>query len=144
MSDFVLDQFLPYQLAVLAARVSRDFSRVYKARYDIGVAEWRVVAHLSQTAEPVSVREICARVDMEKSKVSRAATRLQTRGFVDKVVSPADKRLVDLSLTPKGQAMIDDLAPLARQFEQDLLRQLGDGGAAFRQTIASLLGAPAH
>ena len=37
--------------------------------------EWRVIANLTQK-EAVSVRDIFERVDMDKSKVSRAASRL--------------------------------------------------------------------
>ena len=139
MTGFVLDDFLPYQLAVLASRTSREFSTIYRERYGIGVAEWRVVAHLSQTDEPVSVREICAQVQLEKSKVSRAASRLQARGFLHKVTNEQDRRLVELSLTDKGRAMIDDLAPVAREFHAELLKRAGDLGEPFQQGIDRLL-----
>ena len=32
MADFDLDTFLPYQLAVAAARVSREFAAIYRDR----------------------------------------------------------------------------------------------------------------
>jgi DNA-binding MarR family transcriptional regulator len=92
---------LPYRVAVTAGRLSREFSRVYQERFGLSRAEWRVMAHLSQEAE-VSVREIHARVDMDKSKVSRAATRLEEAGIVTKRISDHDRRLVVLALTDKG------------------------------------------
>jgi DNA-binding MarR family transcriptional regulator len=143
MSSFDLAAFLPYQLAVLAGRVSRDFSAVYKERYGIGVAEWRVVAHLSQTSQTVSVREICDRVELEKSKVSRAVTRLQTRGWVAKQTNEEDRRLVELKLTEKGQKMIDEMAELATAFEQALMGQLPDQGKTFRAELLAVLEATA-
>ena len=79
LADFVLNDFLPYQLSVLSARISRDFSDLYGERFGISVSEWRIVAHLSQTSGPVSVREIYGRVNMDKSRVSRAAARLEAR-----------------------------------------------------------------
>ncbi len=139
MVQFVLADFLPYQLAVLANRVSAEFSCVYKERYGISIAQWRIVAHLSQTSEPVSVREICARVEMEKSKVSRAVSRLQMRGFVAKSVNPNDRRLVELTLSESGRAMVGELAPLARAFESELLKALAGGGADFRRHVRDLL-----
>lgn len=140
MSKFVLDGFLPYQLSVLAAQISREFSALYKSRFGITRPEWRVIAHLSQTDSPVSVREIFDRVDMDKSKVSRAASRLEASGHILKSVNPADRRLVELRLTCKGRAMVEELEPLARQFEKEVLQRLGRDAEQFRANLAVLLG----
>ena len=135
---FDLDAFLPYQLAVLSVRISRGFSTLYQHKFGISVAEWRVVAHLSQ-AGTVSVREIHERVDMDKSKVSRAASRLEATGYITKTANPEDGRLVALALTAKGRAMIDDLAPLARAYQDSVLAELGPDAPAFRAAIERLL-----
>ena len=135
---FELGAFLPYQLAVLSARISRGFSTLYQQKFGISVAEWRVVAHLSQ-AGTVSVREIHERIDMDKSKVSRAASRLEAAGYITKTANPEDGRLVALALTAKGRAMIDDLAPLARAYQDSVLAELGSDAPAFRAAIERLL-----
>lgn len=139
MRDFVLDDFLPYRLAVLASRVSAEFSTLYKARFGITIPEWRVVAHLSQTPDPVSVREIFDRVGMDKPKVSRAASRLQASGYVEKAPSRTDRRLVELRLTDKGRNLITEMAPIARSFEADVLRRLGPDAEVFRDSVARLI-----
>ena len=138
MSKFDLEGFLPYQLSVVASRISKAFSILYKQKFGISIAEWRVVAHLSQ-AGTVSVREIHERVDMDKSKVSRAAKRLELAGFVSKRADPDDGRLVSLSLTDKGDAMIKELTPLAIQFEQEVIKYLGCDAKTFRNALAKLL-----
>ena len=124
MAPFVLDDFLPYRLVVAAARVSRAFERRYMAEAGITVPEWRVLAHLSQESE-VSVREIEARVDMEKSKVSRAASRLEQAGYITKAVNEVDRRLLALRLTPEGRDLVARLIPVAMQFQDEMLAQLG-------------------
>ena len=138
MTEFVLDRFLPYQLAVAASRTSREFSALYQDRFGIGIAEWRVVAHLSQGG-PVSVREIHERVEMDKSRVSRAAARLETAGYVLKRINTADRRLVELSLTEKGQAMMDEIARMAAAFEASLAERLGPNARAFRASLDTYL-----
>lgn len=140
MTDFNLDEFLPYKLAELSRRVSGGFSRHYRERYGISVAEWRVVAHLSQETA-VSVREIHNRVGMDKPKVSRAATRLEASGYVKKVVNEHDRRLVELSLTPKGRDMIDTLAPIAAAYQEELTSALGEGAEAFVEKVDKLTAA---
>lgn len=137
MTDFNLDDFLPYQLAELSRRVSGRFSRHYRELYGISVAEWRVVAHLSQETA-VSVREIHNRVGMDKPKVSRAATRLEAAGYVKKVVNAHDRRLVELSLTPRGHEMIDTLAPIAAEYQSELQNLLGDGAGDFVERVKAL------
>lgn len=137
MREFDLETFLPYQLAVLSQRVSEGFARHYRDRFGLSVAEWRVVAHLSQE-DAVSVREICRRVNMDKPKVSRAASRLETKGFVRKVENPRDRRLVELSLTEAGRQMVEELAPLAHAYEAELVAALGGDDSAFRTLVARL------
>lgn len=136
MTSFKLDNFLPYQIAVLSSRVSAGFARHYRDTYGISVSEWRVVAHLSQ-ADSVSVREIHKRVDMDKPKVSRAASRLEAAGYVTKTVNPQDRRLVELKLTDKGRDMIEALTPIADAYQAQLEKLLGDPDS-FRSQIAAL------
>ncbi len=138
MTQFDLDHFLPYQIAVLAGRVSREFSTHYQQKFDISIPEWRVIAHLSQ-AGAVSVREIHLKVDMDKSKVSRAATRLEVAGYISKCESKVDRRLVDLELTDKGRAMVEEIMPMADEFQARILAELGDQAEPFRRAIARLL-----
>ena len=138
MSRFDLENFLPYQLAVLSQRVSEGFARHYRDRFGINVAEWRVVAHLGQQ-DAVSVREICRRVNMDKPKVSRAASRLEAAGYVRKETNPSDRRLVKLSLTAAGHAMIAELAPIARAYEEELAALMGvPDFARFRDLVERL------
>jgi DNA-binding MarR family transcriptional regulator len=90
-------------------------------------------------AGPVSVREIQARVDMDKSKVSRAATRLEKSGHITKETNADDRRLLKLALTDKGHALMKELIPLAQKFEQKLSDRLGADNEALREMIAKFV-----
>nr|WP_323781938.1 MarR family winged helix-turn-helix transcriptional regulator [Amylibacter sp.] len=138
MSQFSLDDFLPYQLAVVSSRVSREFSEIYAEHFDMTVPEWRVIVHL-YNAGPVSIREIQARVDMDKSKVSRAASRLEKTGFITKETNTDDRRLLKLALTAEGQKRMQQIIPLANAFESQLVERLGPDMAQFRKTLLNLL-----
>ena len=124
MTSFDLGEFLPYQLAAAAERVSRDFAERYRREFGISVPEWRVLAHLNQ-ADEVSVRDIEGRVAMEKSKVSRAASRLEAAGYVEKRVNELDRRLVSLSLTAKGRDLMTRLIPMALSFQTEMQARIG-------------------
>jgi|TARA_B110001454_G_scaffold109791_1_gene103126 DNA-binding MarR family transcriptional regulator len=138
LSDFILENFLPYQLSLLANRISKDFSKEYISRFKLNNAEWRIIAHLSQENEAISIREIYSKVDLEKSKVSRAVSRLSSREILTKTVNLKDRRLVDLKLTKNGKKIIENMAKVAKDFESEVLIKI-ENPDYFRKIIMSLI-----
>lgn len=138
---FDLAAFLPYRLARLAGAVSAELAEVYGARHGLGLAEWRVLAHLSQE-EAVSVREIHRRVDLEKPRITRAAQRLAAAGLVSRAEGAEDRRLVSLALTEAGRSLMDELIPLALSAEREALAALSPQEAReFGRLVDKLLAA---
>jgi DNA-binding MarR family transcriptional regulator len=138
MDAFDLNDFLPYQLAVAAAHVSRGFAELYRAEFGLSIPEWRVLAHLAQSGT-VSVREIQARVDMDKSKVSRAAARLEAAGLIAKRAHGVDRRLLDMSLTPAGRDLMARIVPIAKAYEARVLARVA-GAGDFRAALRAVMG----
>jgi len=138
LSTFDLSAFLPYQLAVASSRVSRDFADLYRGEFGLSIPEWRVLAHLAQSGA-VSVREIHARVDMDKSKVSRAAARLEASGLIEKREHATDRRLLDMSLTAAGRELVARILPIALAYQEDVLARLGPDAEPFRRALQTLL-----
>ncbi len=138
LPDFDLSRFMPYRLAVAAQRTSEELARQYRDRFGISIPEWRVLVHLA-TAEDVSVRDIEARVAMEKSKVSRAATRLEAQGYVTKTQHQGDRRLVRLKLTPRGRKLMAELLPLAQAYQDEIEARLGAAFAHLESGLTALL-----
>ncbi len=136
--SFDLSAFLPYQLAVVASRASKAFAALYRRETGLSIPEWRVLAHLAQS-DAVSVREIYARVDMDKTKVSRAATRLEAAGLIEKRENPDDRRLIDMRMTARGRELFSRIEPIAARFQDDLLARLGAEAPAFRRSLVRLM-----
>ena len=132
-----LDRFLPYRAARLATALSRGLAAQYEARYQISVAEWRVLVHLTQESE-ISVRDIFTRVDMDRARVTRAVQRLAARGLVSKLVNETDRRLVRLALTSAGHELAAELSALAMAFEARIMAALPPDAAS---TLLPLFGA---
>lgn len=126
---FKLAEFLPYRIAVLSERISRRLSRIYEAEAGLSVAEWRVMVHLSRCHE-VSLRQIHDCVNLEKSRVSRAVSRLEASGLVKKTGSPTDQRLLAISLTANGWSVLDRILPPAIAYEERLRAALTEEDCA--------------
>lgn len=137
---FELDSFLPYQLSVVAQRISERFSKRYAAEAGLTIPEWRVLAHLYRSGE-VSIRDINTRVNLDKSIVSRAATRLESAGLLHKSDNNTDRRLIVLALTPKGEALMHRLGQIANEFQAEMLKELGPDAGHFLDGLARLSGA---
>lgn len=136
--DFDLDGFTPYRLAVAAQKLSEQLAKQYRVQFGISIPEWRVLVHLHHAGD-VSVRDIEARVDMEKSKVSRAASRLETAGYITKGVNDTDRRLLVLRLTDKGEALVARLLPVAMEYQDEMRARLGPLAEGLEAGLSALL-----
>ncbi len=126
MSDeLILEDFLPYRLAILSHTVSTTIAQVYEKRFRLSIPEWRVIAILGRFPG-LSAVEVAERTFMDKVAVSRAVTKLIKNGRVDRQFADADRRRSILNLSDEGRRVHDEVAPLALQFENDLIEGLSE------------------
>lgn len=130
-----LDSFVPYRLSVLTNRMSDAIARLYSDRFELSIAEWRVMAVLGQTPG-LSAREVASRTAMDKVQVSRAVAGLTRKRRVARIGDASDGRITRLSLTRQGIAIYDEIVPIALQFEAAFLSALTLGE---RSTFIALL-----
>lgn len=138
LPDFDLEQYLPYRLSVLSGLVSNQLAGHYKSAFGISVPEWRVLLHVGYSDSP-SIRDIERRVFLEKSKVSRAATRLEAKGYITKQTDEGDRRLLKLAITEKGADLLEQLIPIATAFQDRLMQVLGEAEPALQEALDLLL-----
>jgi len=123
--ELKLENFLPYRLAILSHTVSTTIAHVYDERFGLSIPEWRVIAILGRFPG-LSAVEVAERTLMDKVAVSRAVTKLIKNGRIDREFADADRRRSILNLSEEGRRVHDEVAPLALQFERDLLAGLDD------------------
>jgi len=130
-----LEEFLPYRLSVLSNRISQDIARLYQDRYGLSVTEWRTIAVLGRFPG-LSANEVAERTAMDKVAVSRAVNGLLERGLLQRDTHAEDRRRSVLELSPRGQQVYEEVAPLALQMEAALLQDLNEHE---RETLHRLL-----
>jgi DNA-binding MarR family transcriptional regulator len=136
-----LERFLPYQLSIVSNTVSQAIADDYQRRFDLGVTEWRVMAVLAGF-DGLSAREVAERTAMDKVAVSRALARLVQAGRVSRAVHDGDRRRSVLNLTAAGWAIHDEVAPMARRRERELLARLDADEQAWLARILDKLMPP--
>lgn len=122
-STIDLQRFLPYRLSLLSNMLSTVIARIYETDSGLTVSEWRLLVILARY-QPISANEVCTHTAMDKVRVSRAVSRAQAAGLVDRQTDSDDRRRSVLSLTPAGQTLHDRLVPLALEREREVLKGL--------------------
>lgn len=139
MTDqLILENFLPYRLAILSHTVSTTIAHVYDERFDLSIPEWRVIAVLGRYPG-LSAVEVAEKTLMDKVAVSRAVTKLIKNGRIDRQFADADRRRSILNLSEEGWRVHNEVAPLALKFERDLLAGLEDDEREKLDTIMDRL-----
>lgn len=118
--NLILEDFLPYKLSVLSNRISQAIAQQYAERFDLSITQWRVVAILGQF-DGISASEVAEKTVMDKVAVSRAVTTLLNRALLVREFDADDRRRSRLSLSKSGRALHAQIAPLALNYEQNLL-----------------------
>jgi DNA-binding MarR family transcriptional regulator len=102
------------------------------------VPEWRVIAVLGQ-APGLSAREVAERTAMDKVQVSRAVQSLLAVKRLTRAAHVEDGRITHLSLSAKGQAIYNDVVPLALSLEKQFLSVLSAGEQKSLDTLLTKL-----
>ena len=123
--EFVLKDFLPFKVTVLSNHLSRIISRAYSEQFGITIAEWRVIALLSQHKQ-ISAHMVVAETPLDKVAVSRAVAGLVERGIVRKAAHPDDRRMSALALTAKGRNIAAQIQETALNYEAQALAVLSE------------------
>ena len=133
--ELILEEFLPYRLAITSHTVSTNIARIYEKRFGVSIPEWRVIAVLGRYPG-LSAVEVADRTLMDKVAVSRAVTKLIKNGRIDREFADADRRRSILNLSEEGRKVHNEIAPLALEFERQMLQDISEEDY---QTFLSIL-----
>lgn len=116
-------------------RALRLNTRSIEGKLGISLAQLFVLQQLS--GKPVdSLNELAERTATHQSSVSVVVRRLVDRGLVTRVSAAADRRRVQIALTPAGEAMLRDAPPTV---QNDLMQGMSRMTPEQRAKLAELL-----
>mgnify|MGYP001551752608 CR=1 FL=1 len=137
--ELILEDFLPYRLSITSHTVSTNIARIYEKRFGVSIPEWRVIAILGRFPG-LSAVEVAERTLMDKVAVSRAVTKLIKSGRIDREFADADRRRSILNLSEEGRQVHNEIAPLALEFERQLVEDItAEDYQRFNTTLEQLL-----
>lgn len=137
---FVIEDSL-HHLSALAGRMIGRSLGLRLQPYGVSTGQWPILVHLWET-DGLSQRELCERIDIEESSMTRALDGMERSGLVSRERSPEDRRRYHIRLTPRGHALRDQLLPEMNRLVADITAKWGDeDGDRLRTMLRELIAA---
>lgn len=114
-----LDRTLTYRLHQLHKLTDADSQAAYPERTGLTMSDGRCLTTIG-TFEPLSVKELAEKANLNKGQASRAAQALVDQGLVHKDDHPDDGRGVVLTLTPAGRQVFQRAMDMVTQRNEDI------------------------
>ena len=131
-------QHLTILLVGIGLRFTRDASVYYRAAFDLGMAEWRLLQVLRNT-EALNVGELSAAADLDKAAVSRSLVLLGERKLVSVTQTRTRGRAAIAELTPEGKKLSARLMQVSLQRQERLFRNFAKADKARLHALLSQL-----
>ncbi len=103
--------------------------------FDLTRAEFVILYSLG-LFEGVTASEIAASTAFPKNTLSRAVNRIEKLGLIARSEAESDRRQQNLTLTPAGQAILDEAVPRFMALEEEMLSPLS---LVERETLSVLM-----
>jgi DNA-binding MarR family transcriptional regulator len=118
----------PTELRETLIQFAREFGLLSRERTpcgkDLPVSHAHALMYLSSAVGPVSQRDLCAKLGIDKSNVARLCAKLEQEGHIKQKRAQHDGRAVLLSLTPKGKTLAAQVESASWQRFERVLAEL--------------------
>lgn len=104
-------------------------------RFGLSRAEFVILYSLG-LVDGVTASEIAASTAFPKNTLSRAVNRIAKLGLIARRAGATDRRQQNLTLTPKGRAILDEALPRFVALEEEMLAPLS---LVERETLSALM-----
>ncbi|MBT2322624.1 MarR family transcriptional regulator [Variovorax paradoxus] len=133
-----LDDLLLYRLSRLLSVAGGMVIRLCEGRFGITRREWRLLATLASRGE-LSSSQLAEHAQLDRARTSKAVGSLVAKQLISRTHLAGDRRSVVLCLTEGGQALYDELFPLVKRINADLMSALdADDAALFDDALRRL------
>lgn len=112
-------------VSVRIVRLSELILRIgilaFTDKFGVKPTDLRILVMLG-AYQPISVNQVSRRTHIDKAWISRSIRALMRRKLITKTAHPSDNRARLLSLTRQGEALLRKIAPVAQEYQHQLLQ----------------------
>ncbi|TXE13825.1 MarR family transcriptional regulator [Seonamhaeicola algicola] len=115
-----------FQIELTARRIRQYGQNILKSQgIDITIEQWLVLNVINEN-ESTNQIDIGEKLVKDKPTISRMVNHLEKKGFITKTPSSTDSRKVELNISKKGKAMINNLYPTIETIRFKGLNELSE------------------
>jgi DNA-binding MarR family transcriptional regulator len=123
-ANLAIDDFLTTMMSHASNALRRAITVPYADQAGLTVSEWRMLSVLAE-ARQLPFMELVARAAADKAQVSRTLRLLEGRGLLSlHAEQQGARKWQTCRISPLGQALFEQIIPVARQRQAAVLRQL--------------------
>jgi len=119
-----LDDALDAVLVASRTLVAISSQSIAAVLDEVDVMQFRVLVVVASRG-PCSLGEVAEAVGLHVSTASRTCDRMVALGLLNRTASPADRRNLELTLTPTGEALVGNVLRRRRAALEPVLEKLG-------------------
>jgi MarR family transcriptional regulator for hemolysin len=115
--------------APLIARAARQWRRAVDRHlqpFGLTEATWLPLIYLARAPEPMRQKDLAAALTLDGSSVVRLLDSLQASGLIERREEDGDRRAKIITLTGRGQRIIDQVEAASRQVRNATLTGLSE------------------
>ena len=132
---------LSFKLHRVANLLSRGAELRYRREFGVSLWEWRTIAFLGRSDEPMSLGQLAEAANIDKGQMSRVVAGLTKRRIVLREAHPGDGRGVRLTLTKPGRKIYDGLIRAAAERDAKFRHCLSEKESeVFERALSKLAG----
>lgn len=109
-----MTEYLPHLLGRLMNALNLQLLEILRP-LNLTVQQYRVMQVLQAAPDGISIGEVSRDMIVEQSAVSRLMDQLQRRGLIRRSRSPRNSKVVEVTLTERGRAILEQISPQVRQ-----------------------------
>lgn len=128
--------FFCFRLGAISRKMARQYNNEL-GDYGITIVQSWVLFYLAGR-EGSSIKDIAAAIQLDSPVVTGLVDRLVKENLVIRQEDPADRRSVKITLTARGNEIVDEISSMVTEYNQRIRGIVQDDVPAFERALAAL------
>ncbi|UDQ96461.1 MarR family transcriptional regulator [Lentisphaerota bacterium WC36G] len=113
-----------YHLFMHIGKILRDKTREKMSEYNLQHAQARVLNALVNGS--LTQKELVKKLNLSRSGTTQLLKRMETQQFITRIRPKENMRIVNVSLTPKGEALVSKIHEIWLEIEAEIQKDFDD------------------
>ncbi|XPV67809.1 MAG: MarR family winged helix-turn-helix transcriptional regulator [Halarcobacter sp.] len=121
---FDMNNSLGFVLNRTSLAMKTGFNQKIK-EFDISPEQWSLIFRIVENPG-LTQRELANSTYKDQANITRSLDRLEKKGFLTRISNGEDRRVMNISPTPKAKELVEKVVPISQEYNQLLSKGLSE------------------